>query len=75
MLNIRFTAGHMSAQAKEEPAGGGRALELFLFLQNQGKILEFRVLARGFGIDVQNVLVLRIYKKSSRKICSIPNSL
>ena len=66
MLNIRVTAGHMPAQAKEEPAGG-RALELFLFFQNQGKILEFRVLARGFGIDVQKVLVLSIYKKVVEK--------
>ena len=46
-------------------------------MQTESKFLNSRMLAGGFvmGCAKKNVLVLSIYKKSSRKVCSITKSL
>ena len=80
VLNVCVTISYGPAQAQEEPAGWKR-FSLFClgrrkFLQNRVKILEFQGACWWFCDGMcKNVLVLGIYEKSSRKVCSITKSL
>ena len=73
VFNVCVTAGNRPAQAQEEPAGWGPFSRFVwghgIFLQNKVKILEF--------LGACNEMCkksLGIYKKSSRKACSITTS-
>ena len=56
MLNVRVTAGHRPAQAREEPDGWWRFSRFCLGSQNffckiESKFLSTRMLAGGFVMD------------------------
>ena len=82
VLIVRVSTNHRFAQAQEELAGWG-ALFSFLsevtkiFCKIESRFLNSRVLAGGFvmGCAKKVLVFLGIYKKCSRKVCSITKSL
>ena len=80
-MSRNFATGHRPAQAQEMTAGTGHSSRFCLGSQNFFAKQTKNTGILGFLLGVlwwnakKNVVVSGIYKKSSRKVCNITNSL